>query len=196
MKTEQFVSTPGTNDGNGDTDSMLSWTGTVEGDGSWSAALPYPSPYLFIYSTDTCVPADSSGNSAQNGMRWGTSSTVIEPAEDQEAVTNKEQVLSWVAESQLELIEDFEAEQLATMKTLEIEIADTDSSSDQAKKTADQGLVVSIGAIAMSSIVLGMALCLVLIRLISPTKFKYLMLADGGDHGVVHEHDIERSNAK
>jgi len=95
--TSQWVSTPGSNDGNDESDgNKLSWTGIVEGTESWSAAQPKPSPYVFIYSTGTCTQDSSTGDAAapQIGMRWGANAEVVPPADNQEAVKSKEEVRS------------------------------------------------------------------------------------------------------
>lgn len=105
-RTEQHVSTPRTNDGNADGDAnVLSWSGECEGTENWGAAQPKPAPYIFIYSDDKCTPADSVGDTEQNGMRWGVNSEVIPVAENMDAVKSKAEVLSMIEEQQLDQTE-------------------------------------------------------------------------------------------
>ena len=175
FRTEQFLSTPGTNDGNIDSKGdMLSWTGAVEGDSSWAAAQPKPSPFLFIYSSDSCVATDSTGESSQVGMRWGSSQAVVEPALHQEEVQTKAQVLSWIDESELNLYELIEAQGAVSTQ----ETSEHDDHDDKNSASVQMATSLSVVALAIGCVLLGIFVALTTWRLKRPRAFKRALLPD------------------
>jgi hypothetical protein len=107
---EQWTSTPGTNDGNAGT-AYKDWAETVTGTSSWGGTPNgSPSPYLYIYSSSSCTPADTTnGDAGQIGMRWGVNAEVIPPVDNMDPIKTKAQVLSMMNEETLDLNEKIEA---------------------------------------------------------------------------------------
>jgi len=179
----QYLSTVGTNDGNEDTNvDALPWTGTVSGTDSWAAALPKPSPYMFIYSTATCKQDDSTGGDVdeQLGMRWGAGASVVAPQEDQEAVKNKEEVISLIGENTLGLTELMneniaKVEEAARVKT------------DDAEKNSRKAEGIAIVALFLSCSVLTVFFTLLGVRVVKPSEFRRALLA--GDSAAVQKAD-------
>jgi hypothetical protein len=153
---DQYVSSPGTNDGNADLRSHLTWGGNVEGSGSWSQATPKPSPYIFIYSSPSCTNEEKT----EVGMIWGTEKELIAPAENQEAIKSKAQVLSMIVESELTSSERLDA------KILE---------SERSAKTASD---IAIIAACLSGVIFSIFMSLFCFRAAKPNEFRRLLLSD------------------
>ena len=166
LKVEQFVSTPGTNDGNDNTlEDMSAWTGTVSGSEPWGAATPKPSPFLFIHSSSSCVDSESS----EVGMKF--SNELIAPAENQDAVNTKAEVISLIEEVQL-------SSQESVFGAIEIDLKSVKDKADSADATAQAALATSIAALFFSSLILGAFVGLLAWRLLKPLGFKHALLAD------------------
>ena len=165
------MSTPGTNDGNTNANNeMLNWSGICDGTASWGAGCgaSKPSPYTFIYSTEKCTPADTTG-SEPNGMRWGSPAQIITPAVNQEAVKSKAEVISLVEEqmltteeaydikfanSEANIISLVEEQMLTTEEAYDIKFAKSEAKSEEAKDEAEKAAMVAIFAAGISALLL------------------------------------------
>lgn len=172
---KQYVSTPGTNDGNTNETSVLSWTGMVSGNDSWGAAQPKPSPYIFLYSSEKC--SKTVDGNTQVGMRWGIDSTVIPPVMDQDAVKTKAEVLSWIDESQLTMQEGLLAQDVQTLETAEIAAALALDRAKQAEVDAENAMIVATAALILSSVLTLTTLFLGVFRVSSPDRFTAALVA-------------------
>mmetsp|Transcript_11846 Transcript_11846/g.23973 ORF Transcript_11846/g.23973 Transcript_11846/m.23973 type:complete len:198 (-) Transcript_11846:126-719(-) len=173
--TEQYVSTPGTNDGNTNANNeMLNWSGICDGTASWGAGCgaSKPSPYTFIYSTEKCTPADTTG-SEPNGMRWGSPAEIITPAVNQDAVKSKAEVISLVEE-----------QMLTTEEAYDIKFANSEAKSEEAKDEAEKAAMVAIFAAGISALLLLMVFITVSMRVANPTGFKRILLSDTDAYAV------------
>ena len=172
-KTEQYVSTPGTNDGNSDTDpNRLLWTATASGSESWSANQDFtaspptrPCPYTFVYSSELCSQTDNTGSS-QVGMRWGASSDVITPAENQDLVNTEEHVISIVNEAMLDQDE-------ALLAHIEANQARTINTEDDTKIA----FTVAIVGMLLGAVSFGVVLAIACFRVARPTEFTRALLS-------------------
>jgi hypothetical protein len=163
---EQYVSTPGTNDGNEATD-HLNWSGNVEGSASWSNATPKPSPYIFIYSSAACTNEEKT----EFGMVWGTEKELIAPAENQEAIKSRAEVISMIEESELEVSE-------LLMSSLDAKILE----SERSAKTASD---IAIIAACLSGVMFSLIMSLFCFRAAKPNEFRRLLLSDmDGESGI------------
>lgn len=167
--TEQYVSTPDTNDGNtNENDDMLSWTGVVEGTESWSAALPLPSPFTYVYSSGACVDPESS----EVGMRFGASQLIVGALVDQDAIKNKAEVVSLIEEAQLELFEDIAISQSASIGLLEETVNSAVGTSNNATDNADIATSLAATALVFSLISLGTVMFFGAWMLLKPSSFR------------------------
>jgi uncharacterized protein YcnI len=166
FKVEQFVSTPGTNDGNDNALGDLSaWTGTVSGSEPWGAATPLPSPFLFIYSSSSCIDSESN----EVGMEF--SSELIAPAENIDAVNTKAELISLIEEVQL-------SSQASVLGQIEIELKSVKDKAINVEATSQAALAISIAALFFSSFILGAFLGLLAWRLLKPLGFKRALITD------------------
>ena len=91
---EQYISAPISNGGNtNELGDMLSWTGVVSDTASWYSGLPLPSPYVFVYSSDSCSSLED--GEIQYGMKWGSAKELVPPIDNQNAPKTKAEVLTW-----------------------------------------------------------------------------------------------------
>jgi len=172
-KTEQFVSTPGTNDGNDDNDAnRLMWTATASGTESWSANQDYttsppvrPCPYTFIYSSALCTQTDSTG-AAQVGMRWGVNSEVIAPAENQDAVNTEAHVIAIIDEAMLDQEE-----------TLLLQIQANRDSTSSAEEDTNVAMTVAVVGMLLGAVSFGVVLTLFCWRVARPSEFTRALLS-------------------
>lgn len=179
FKTEQFVSTPDTNDGNeNQLGNMLSWTGTVSGSESWALATPLPSPYVYIFSSASCVPADSPGASGQVGMTWGADLVIIAPPENMDAVNTKAEVLSWIEESELGLTELLRSSTETSLSKLAVAVNSASTDSENADEQSSMALALSIVALCFNVLLLGVLIGLVALRFAKPRTFTRAILPD------------------
>ncbi|GMH94326.1 hypothetical protein TrST_g2686 [Triparma strigata] len=168
-KTEQYVSTPGTNDGNLDGNpNMLPWTGVVAGSASWHSAIPKPSPFVFIYSDDSCVPPDSTGDpDGEVGMRWDGS--VIPPALNQEAVKTRAEVVGLITEQQLSQAEEWDTK-----------LSSASKATSDAESQAEIATIIAIVGVVLSGAMVLAFLMLTSFRVTNPTGFRKVLLSDEG----------------
>lgn len=166
FKVDQFHSTPGTNDGNENAlDDMRSWADTVSGDEPWGAN-PDPSPFVFIYSSSSCVNEDKPD---EIGMEF--LNELVEPAENQEEINTKAEVVALIEETQL-------SSQDVTLGIVKSEFSAVKDASDNADETAMTALNIAIVSLVFSSLFLGAFLGLVAWRMLKPAAFKRALLSD------------------
>lgn len=160
---EQYVSTPNTNDGNDNTSTMLSWTGTASGMEPWGAAQPKPSPYIFIYSDAKCVK-DIDGYQFE-GMRWGADQTIIPPVADQDPLKTKAEVLALIEEAQL-----------TQQELLRLEDETIQNIAEDALSRADMAFVIAVVSACFASILLCIVAVLTALRVCKEDRFSTIII--------------------
>jgi len=176
---QQFVSSPGTNDGNENSEGdMLSWTGTVLGAESWAAATPKPSPYVFVYSSTSCTGTDSTGTDGQVGMRWGSGQAVVTPSADNDAVVSVGQVKALVEEASLTLAEEMMAHEDYSLMNLEKEVEEYESKSEQNSATANIAFGFALFASILGAMLTGVGLGIYAWRKKNPRQFASALIPD------------------
>jgi hypothetical protein len=137
----------------------------VSGSEPWGAATPLPSPFLFIYSSSSCIDSESN----EVGMEF--SSELIAPAENIDAVNTKAELISLIEEVQL-------SSQASVLGQIEIELKSVKDKAINLEATSQAALAISIAALFFSSFILGAFLGLLAWRLLKPLGFKRALITD------------------
>jgi uncharacterized protein YcnI len=164
----QWTSNAGTNDGNTNdpADAYQHWSAVKQGAESWHTRGLSPSPYLFIYSDQGMQAACKDPQTGVVGMRWGVTGEVIPPAENQDPIKTKAEMLSMINEETFDLEEAMDVLQTDMDKRL----ADVEADKFDIKHCA-------IAAICIAGILMVAFITLCAFRVTKPAHFREYLLS-------------------